>query len=292
MDCFKQCAFLPLHMRNFIAFFKRFRIFILFLVLQIIALSTYISYLQYPRSQYLTTANGVSASILEKQKIFTKYINLPKNNIALQRENILLRRQILQSNYKIERGKISINDTAYEQQYTYIPATLLNSTVSRMNNYFTIDVGKAQGVYKGLGVFSDKGVVGVIHQSSEHYSIVKSVLTKDINIDILIEPVGLFGLLKWDGRSPRYGSLIGISNDINIKKWSTVVTRGGSGIFPKGIPVGKVARVEPIEGEPLWDVRVLFAENFRTLQQVYVIKNLFRKELEEIERTIPNDDDE
>lgn len=230
--------------------------------------------------------------MLEKQKIFTKYINLPENNIALQRENILLRRQILQSNYKIERGKISINDTAYEQQYTYIPATLLNSTVSRRNNYFTIDVGKAQGVYRGLGVFSDNGVVGVIHQASEHFSVVKSVLTKDINIDILIEPVGLFGLLKWDGRSPRYGSLIGISNDIRIKKWSKVVTRGGSGIFPKGIPVGKVAKVEPIEGEPLWDVRVLFAENFRTLQQVYVIKNLFRKELEEIERTIPNDDDE
>jgi len=279
-------------MRNFIAFFQRFRIFILFSLLQVVALSTYVSYLQYPRSQYVTTANSVSASMLRQQNNITKYLNLPQSNIDLQRENILLRKQIRQSLYKYERGKISINDTTYEQQYTFINATLVNSTVTKMNNYFTIDAGKAQGVFRGMGVFSDKGVVGVIHQSSEHYSIVKSVLTKDINIDILIEPAGLFGLLKWDGRSPRYGSLIGISNDIKIKKWSRVVTRGGSGIFPKGIPVGKVAETKPIEGEPLWDVRILFSENFRTLQSVYVVKNLFRKEQQEIERNIPIDEDD
>jgi rod shape-determining protein MreC len=50
-------------MRNLIAFFKRFRIFLYFALLQGIALSTYFTYLSYPRSQYLTTASAVAASI-------------------------------------------------------------------------------------------------------------------------------------------------------------------------------------------------------------------------------------
>ncbi len=51
-------------MRNLIAFFKRFRIFIYFALLQGIALSTYFTYLSYPRSQYLTTASAVSGQLL------------------------------------------------------------------------------------------------------------------------------------------------------------------------------------------------------------------------------------
>ena len=106
-----------------------------------------------------------------------------------------------------------------------------------MNNYFTLNTGELQGIERVMGVFSQKGIVGIIHNTSEHYSVVKSVLTKDINIDVLILPVKLYGFLKWDGKDPRRGSITGISNDLNIKKGSRVITRGASGVFPKGLLV-------------------------------------------------------
>ncbi|MEN9304287.1 MAG: hypothetical protein RL264_2716 [Bacteroidota bacterium] len=279
-------------MRNLLAFLRRFRVFLLFVFLQVIALYINISYFYYPKSQFLTTSNVMSAKFLEMQNDVNKHFALEDNNIALQRENIQLRMKLKQSKYQETHGKVFINDTAFKQQYTYIPATIINSTVTRRNNYFTLNVGKSQGVYRGLGVFSNNGIVGIVHTASEHYCIVKSVLTKDINIDILIERSGLFGFLKWDGKNPRIGTLTGISNDIKIKKWSTVVTRGGSGIFPKGIPVGKVIKAEPVEGEPLWDVRILFSENYRILQNVYVIKNLHLPELRSLEQHIPEDEED
>jgi rod shape-determining protein MreC len=143
-----------------------------------------------------------------------------------------------------------------------------------------------------MGVFSDKGVVGIIHNVSDHFSVVKSVLTEEINIDVMIEPIGLFGLLKWNGEDARRGSISGISNDMKIKKWSKVVTRGGSGIFPRGIMVGKIEKLNPVEGKPLWDVVIRFSENYNSLQRVYVIKNLMQEEQEELESTIPPDDEE
>jgi len=276
-------------MRNLIAFFRRFRVFLVFVVLQIFALSTYFSFLQFPRTQYLTTASSINGSILEMRNDVTKHFNLSKNNDALQRENILLRSRLPQSFHRLQYGLVKIDDTLYRQQYEYIPATVINSTVTKRNNYFTLNIGSKQGIKRNMGVFSEKGIVGIIHNTSENYSVVKSVLTEDINLDVMIEPIGMVGLLKWDGRDPRIGSITGISNDLKIKLWSKVVTRGGSGYFPRGLTVGYVRKLNPVEGKPLWDVAIRYSEDFRTIQRVYVIKNLMQEEQQALEALIPAD---
>lgn len=279
-------------MRNLIAFFKRFRVFLFFVVLQLFAITTYFSFLNFPRARYLTTASSVSGSILGAKHEVTKHFNLTKNNHNLQKENIRLRKQLPESFHRLQYGTVKINDTLYRQQYEYIPALVINSTVTKRNNYFTLDIGSKQKIKRGMGVFSDKGIVGIVHNVSENYAVVKSVLTENINVDVMIEPIGLFGLLKWDGRDPRRGSIAGISNDQSIKKWSKVVTRGGSGIFPRGLPVGRIEKLKPVEGKPLWDVVIRFSEDYRALQRVYVIKNLLREEQENLESEIPVDKEE
>jgi len=276
-------------MRNLLAFFRRFRVFLVFAVLQIIAISTYFSFLNFPRAQYLTSASKVSGSILGVKHEVTKHFNLTKNNENLQKENIRLREQLPQSYHRLQNGNVKINDTLFRQQYEYIPALVINSTYTKRNNYFTLNIGTKQGVKRGMGVFSDKGIVGIVHNSSEHFSVVKSVLTENINIDVMIEPIGLIGLLKWDGRDPRRGSITGISNDQKIKQWSKVVTRGGAGIFPRGLMVGRIEKLNPVEGKPLWDVVVRFSEDYRSLQRVYVIKNLMREEQQKLESAIPTE---
>lgn len=279
-------------MRNLIAFLRRFRIFLVFAMLQVISLVIYVQFLSFPRSQYLTTASNVTAKVLTWENDITKHFDLSKNNWALQRENIRLRERLPEFMYTISATKVKVEDTVFEQQYTYIPGEVINSSVTRRNNYFTLNIGSKQGVKRDMGVFSDKGVVGIVHNVSEHFCVVKSVLTEDINIDVIIEPIHIEGILKWDGHDARRGSIDGISNDLRIKKWSRVVTRGGSGIFPKGIPVGKVERIEPIEGESLWDVVIRYSEDYRTLQRVYVVKNLMIEEQKALEGLIPPDREE
>ncbi len=279
-------------MRNLIAFFRRFRVFLVFVLLQVFSLSVYFTFLNFPRSQYLTSASKVSGLILTVQNDITKHFNLSLNNDKLQKENIRLRNRLPQSFQRMENGWAKINDTLFHQQYEYIPASVINSTSTKRNNYFTLNIGSKQGVVRGMGVFSDKGIVGIVHTSSSHFAVVKTVLTENINIDVMIEPIGLFGLMKWDGRDPRRGSITGISNDLKIKRWSKVVTRGGSGIFPRGLNVGKVEKLNPVEGKPLWDVVIRFSEDYRTIQRVYVIKNLFQEEQNKLELLIPEDKEE
>jgi rod shape-determining protein MreC len=278
-------------MRNLIAFFRRFRIFLYFALLQGIALSTYFTYLSFPRSQYLTTASAVSGQLLTYRNDVTKHFQLPYNNRKLQYENIQLRQRLPESFIKVQGALFKIDDTLQHQQYEYIPAVVINSTVNKRNNYFTLSSGKSSGIYRGMGVFSNKGIVGIIHNVSDHYAVVKSVLTEDINIDVMVEKNGIFGLLKWNGKNPKIGTISSISNDLTLKKWSKIVTRGGSGIFPRGLPVGKIKSLKTVEGKPLWDVEIYYSEDYRKIQNVYVIKNLMLKEQKELEKKIPSDEE-
>lgn len=270
-------------MRNLIAFFKRFQLFLAFAVFQALAIGWYVSYMSFPKSQYLTSANYVTGKFLETKNDVTKLFNLSRTNTVLHNKLAQLRRERPESFIKIDRELFKINDTLFQQQYEYIPAIVINSTFDKRSNFFTLDAGKTQGIEKGMGVFSDKGVVGVVHFVSTHFSVVKSVLSKNINIDVMIEKNGAFGLLKWNTMHARYGNVSGISNDMRLKKWMKVVTRGGAGIFPRGIPVGKISSIKSIEGEPLWDLEILYAEDFRKIQRVYVVKNLLKTEQERLE---------
>lgn len=223
----------------------------------------------------------------------TKHFALSGSNKKLQAENKWLRERLLDNRMALKApvgmDSVVLTKDDFIQRFEYIPGGIISSSYSRRNNYFTLNIGGAQGVARGMGVISDQGVVGVIHNVSEHFSVVKSCLTKDINVDILISSSGEPGFLKWDGKDARRGSMTGVSNDRSIKKWSKIVTGGKSGIFPRGIPVGKVEKTAPVEGQPVWDVTVLFAENFRTVQYVYVIKNILKSEQEELEAAIPDD---
>ncbi|MBM3159892.1 MAG: rod shape-determining protein MreC [Bacteroidetes bacterium] len=260
--------------------------------MQIIALSLYVTFLSFPKFQFLTSANAISGQLYTWEHDLTKHFNLSDENSKLQDENISLRSQLPQSLFKLNTQTIKINDSVYRQQYEYLPGEVINSTVTKRNNYFTLNIGEKHGVRIGMGVFSPCGVVGKIHSTSEHYSIVKSVLTKDIDIDVRIEPIGLTGLLKWDGRNPTRGNIVGPSNDLKIPRGSKVITSGESGIFPKGLMVGTVDAVYAIEGEALWDIVITYSEEYRTLQRIYVIKNLMLEEQQEIEKSIPEDKEE
>jgi rod shape-determining protein MreC len=66
-----------------------------------------------------------------------------------------------------------------------------------------------------------------------------------------------------------------------------VYPRGASGIFPKGIPVGRIEKLIPVEGRPIWNVVVKFTQDYRSLQNVYVVKNLMQEEQKKLESNIP-----
>ena len=55
--------------------------------------------------------------------------------------------------------------------------------------------------------------------------------------------------------------------------------------------MGKIKSLKTVEGKPLWDVEIYYSEDYRKIQNVYVIKNLLLKEQKELEKKIPSDEE-
>lgn len=277
-------------MRNLIAFLRRFRVFLVFVVLQLLALGSYFSLMTFPRTKFFNTSNRVTASLLSAEREVSKYFYLDEANRKLMDENAELSKKIPENYISVDPKVSIIKDTIHELSFERIPATVINSSYSHKNNYFTINAGTEKGVKKKMGVISPEGVVGIVYDVSSHYAVVKSILTTSINISAYIQGANAHGLIKYLETDPRRVSLTGISNDIKISKGATVRARGSAGYFPHGAMIGKVEDLEPIEGEPRWDITVRLNQDMRKLRYVYVVKNIYQEELDSLQEDLVVED--
>jgi rod shape-determining protein MreC len=177
----------------------------------------------------------------------------------------------------------SVLDTPVRQQYEYTSASLVNNSVNRQKNFFTINKGKKQGVDVGMSVISQSGVAGMIVGSSDNFSVVMSLLNLDFRVSSRIKSNGYFGSLTWDGRDYRFAVLNEIPQHVNISVGDTVETTGYSALFPEGVMVGVISEFER-SGSDFYRIRVELATNFRKLTYVSVIRNLKKDEQKQLEK--------
>jgi rod shape-determining protein MreC len=269
-------------MQNVSAIFRYLRVFLIFALLQGFALYLYFTSQLYPSIQFANTTRGISNTLIETQHAYKQYFGLPEENRKLQKayEELLEKSPI--SFIKLDANRAKIEDTLFKQNYSYISGEVLRSSVHKANNFITANIGKKHGVKKGMGVINHDGLIGYVYDVSEHYCIVKTVLSENINIDVML-PNGQFGLLKWLGKNPNEVNVTGIPNDTEVEVGDIFTTRGTGGVFPRGIAVGQVSSLNFVEGEANWDLRLKPAVNFGRVKNIYIVNHLNKSELEALE---------
>lgn len=272
-------------MRNLKYLFRNSIVFLIFSVLQIFSLSIFFKSQTYQHLSFLNSTSGLSNTVLGWQYAYKRYFNLEGENQKIKKNYLALLQKSPQSFIKISAFETRIEDTLYKQEYAYIAGNVLRSTTHKSDNYITANIGKKQGVKRGMGVINHDGLVGYVYEVSNHYCLIKSLLSQNINIDVALDS-GQFGFLKWFGKNPKYIQVSGIPNDTELKKGIALRTRGTGGIFPRGILVGKVHTFNFAEGESNWDIQLKPSVDFRSIKSVYVVKHLNKQELDDLESRI------
>ncbi len=273
-------------MRKLIQFLKKFRDFIIFLLLQFFFLTLFFNSKNYHKAQLTNTSSEFVGWFLEKKYNISKHFNLSDANIALMEENAELRARMPESFYRLQGRIFYVNDTLVEQQYDYIPAEVINSTSTKRDNYFTLNRGKKQGIREGMGVISGDGAVGFVIDVSNHYATVKTLLSENVNVVVKHKKNNEHWLIKWDGDNDEKAQINGVTGDIDISVGDTIVTRGGGTMFPEGIMVGTVDELIPVNGKTTLNVSIKLSVNFSSVYHVYVIRNIFREEQQELENRL------
>lgn len=219
----------------------------------------------------------------QKSRI-TKYFDLLEQTEQLAAENAILRSQANGSYYMSIRKSYQVGDTLSLQQYKYYTARAINTTTSDQFNFITLNKGRNQGINKDMGVISPEGLVGVVVNVSSNFATVLPIINTNFNASVEIKRTKNFGLLKWDGVDPRYAKIIDIANHARIVKGDTVVSLASSAIYPTGVMVGIVEKIEQPPGSNYLDLKIRLAVDYTKITAVYVIDNLMKQEQKKLEQ--------
>ena len=276
-------------MRNLIKFILNNHFFLLFLLFEIVALSLVFQNNNYQKAFAFNLSRNISGYINSHIASLSQYLDLHETNKALLEENTRLRNSLL-SSYKLKipaAGNVEF-DSAWTQQYNFIPARVISNSVNKQNNFISIDKGSIHGVKPDMAVISHNGAVGIITGVSEHFSTIIPLLNTDLRISAKLKNTEYFGSLHWNGGNPEIAILHDIPHHVSLNHGDTIVTSGFSAIFPESIMIGTIEDFE-IKGGNFFSITVHLSTDFRKLNYIYVIENIFREELLELDTSAEYD---
>jgi rod shape-determining protein MreC len=239
---------------------------LLFLLLLGISLSLTIQSHSFHRSKMISSANFLSGGVYERINNLNEYLNLKVQNDALASENA-----------KLDSIKGVKNENI-------LISKVIHNSYNVHENYLTLNSGELQGVKPDMGVINSLGIIGIIDNTSPHYSTVISILNKKSQINAKIKKSNHFGSLVWDGKSTGFVQLVDVPRLASIKKGDTIVTGGQSVIFPENIGIGTIANIYTEKETNYYKINVRLFNDMTNLGHVYIIKSKDREELTNLEK--------
>ncbi len=238
----------------------------------------------YQGSHVLNSSNAAVANVYATAASTKEYFSLKKENDRLALENATLR-NFLKTNYAtLPLKEFTRNDTLYKQQYSYMAAKVVNSSVNKRRNFLTLNIGSDHGISQDMAVMSSDGIIGIVTNVSRNFSSVMSMLHKDVRVNCQLKKDGSYGPLVWDGKDYRYCLLTDIPTHAKMKPGDTVITSELSGIFPEGIMVGTIENYERRQNEDFYTAKVKLGADMKKVNHVYVIKNKLKGERDSLEK--------
>lgn len=282
-------------MQTILNFLVKHNHWFLLLLLEGISFMLIVHFNNYQRAAFFTATNSTVGEIYSAISDIDSYFGLRNENELLKQHNAELLGEITElksAMRELGSREALLTDTMVRNLcsgYTFFTANVVNNSLNSINNFIVLDKGTEDGISQEMGVFSSKGVVGVIYLASKNYSLVLPLLNSKSSTSCRI--VGDEGasvpLLQWDGGDIRYSYLVDLPRYTKFEKGDTVVTSGHSEIFPGGITVGTIEDVENSVDGMFYRAKVRLSTNFASLESVFVVGNKGQSELKELMNKIP-----
>ncbi len=270
-------------MRNILRFIYRYYFVLLFLFLETLALVMTVNRQEYQRSLYIHSANAVSGWVYGLQHSVRSYLSLQASNDQLIHDNLQLLRQQPASFLITDNQVFEYEDTLYRRRFEVLHAEVINNSITRRNNYLTLNKGRLHGIAPDMGVILPNGVVGIVSHTTDHFSSVMSLLHDDMRLSVQIKKNGHIGSLRWEGVDYLRATLGDVPPHVALSRGDTIVTSGYSTVFPEDVFIGVIEDWEVRRGEVFYSISVRLALDFNRLSHVYVVSNLMKEEQDAME---------
>ncbi len=269
-------------MQQIINFLIRNKHFLLFLLLLVLSLIFTIQSHSYHKSKFISSTNFFSGGFYTWQHSISDYFGLKKENKRLLEENERLHNRI--KSLEVDSATIKFTDTlSFDTPYTYIKARVIKNDYSKIDNYILINKGEKDSIFPDMGVITDKGIIGIVENTSTNYARVISILNSNSRINAGLKKSNQYGSLIWNGKDPNIVQLETIPRQANIKEGDTIITNGRSTIFPRGIGIGTIIHYELDQNKSYYRIDIKLFNDMSNIGFVYAIQNNNAKEILSLE---------
>lgn len=159
----------------------------------------------------------------------------------------------------------------YSGRFTLLGARVIGRAPSNQYSTITIDRGSQDGVRKGMVVVADAGLVGQILAVGPHSSQVLLIIDREGAAGAMLQESRTPGVVEGGRDDPGMLRMIDLPYDARIKKGQLVITSGLGGVFPWGIPIGKVVKFENQQSDLDKYALVRPLVDFDRLEELFVI---------------------
>lgn len=231
---------------------------------------------------------SVSSPLVSSQAWISKriqaiedFLTVPRDVTVLQQENADLKNEIsqLQAEVLILKQQVSETEILYalldfarsRPENKYIAASVIGRDPSPFLNYVIIDHGSDDGIFKGMPVVTQQGLVGRVD----------AVIATAARIQLITDPNSIVNVRLENAKTDAQvaGTISGdlslemVNLDVNLEQGDLVLTSGLGGSFPADILLGQVLSIVRDNRSLFQQATVQPVVDFSTLRAVLVITN-------------------
>jgi rod shape-determining protein MreC len=199
----------------------------------------------------------------------------------LKKERDALRKQVVGAQQATDENaqlKRMVNlDQAHDMTaYKPVTARVIARSPSLWFTTITVDVGTSDGVRRNQPVLNGAGVVGKVTDVTSDAAIVTLITDHSSGVSSTVQNIDDSGILETAAGNPNDLLLQFLPTKSTVKKGMTVVTSGTKSsrldsLFPPGLPIGTVSKVDPEELNLYQRVHVKPFADLRRLDFVQVL---------------------
>lgn len=155
------------------------------------------------------------------------------------------------------------------QRFTLLGARVIGRAPNSQSSILLVDRGAADGVKMNMVAVSDAGVVGQVVSVGKNTSEILLILDREGAAGAIVQETRTPGVVEGSREDPGLLRMVDLPYNAQLETGQVVVTSGMGGIFPRGLPVGKIEKVEGSALDKFAVVRPFV--DFNRLEEVFLI---------------------
>lgn len=227
----------------------------------------------------INPVQGVLYNINDKIRDYGSFLfsfnKVKMENEELHKKNDELEQKALEYDELKSENQRLREDLAYKEQnaeYNYIVADIIGRKPDGyFLDLFEINRGSNDGIKNKMVVITSRGVIGQVTEVHSNWAEVQSLANENIAIGAVT--TNYEGIVKGyrDNNNSLLAKLYNLPLESEVKEGDVVMTSGSGGVYPKGIRIGYILKVEEDKVKLTKNALIQPYVNYNKLDEVIVV---------------------